>query len=351
MNPNKALTVSEYMHQPDQMEKFINVLGTDANAYVQSVLIEVASDDKLRECTPQSICKSALRAASLGLSCDKSLKQAWLVPYNKKVKSPQGDKWVKEAQFQPHYLGLRSLAMRTNKYWTINVSPVYEGQRVFYNPLTGLHVVKESNGFEGEPKAYNPGLIEVTNRRSKDMNVIGWIAYYKAKNGEEKSVYMSCVEIDDHARKYVKEYEKNQNWNDPDKRSTMEMKTVLRRLLDWTDKSGKAGEQLAEALKADTEPEAEETIEATADDVPEQQVDLHPMNIDEARQVLAVVNKEGKQKQLGNCDASELNYVYLNSIHTSNVEAAKIILKEDFRMDPPQTEKKSTEQLQKELGF
>jgi recombination protein RecT len=345
--PTKELTVVEYMHQPDQMEKFVNVLGNDANAYVQSVLIEVASDDKLRECTPQSICKSALRAATLGLSCDKSLKQAWLVPYNKKVRTPQGDKWVKEAQFQPHYLGLRSLAMRTNKYWTINVSPVYDGQRVLYNPLTGLHVVKESNGFEGEPKSYNPGLVDVTNRRAKDMTVIGWIAYYKAKNGEEKSMYMSCVEIEDHARKYVKEYEKNQNWNDADKRTTMEMKTVLRRLLDWTDKSGKGGEQLAEALKADTEQtDTENFVDVQAEDVtPETkpEPDLEPMNIDQARQTIATIN--GKEKQLGNCTSDELNWTYINGTPNQS-EAARIILVEDFRMMPPKAER-----TKKEIGF
>jgi hypothetical protein len=74
--------------------------------------------------------------------------------------------------------------MRTGKYWVINVSPVYEGQRVLENPLTGLHVVKESNGFVGEPKAYNPAhtaLVDVTERRTKSLKVIGWIGYFKAK--------------------------------------------------------------------------------------------------------------------------------------------------------------------------
>ena len=214
--PKEELTLAKYIRQPDQLEKFSNVLGDGANAYVQSVLLAVSNSNDLMECTHNSVVRSALRAASLGFSCDPAVKQAWLVPYNRKMKRKNKDGrteeyWIKEAQFQPHYLGLRTLAMRTGKYWTINVSPVYEGQRVLYNPLTGLHVVQENNGFQGEPKAYNPGLVDVTNRRSKDMKVIGWIAYYKAKNGEEKSVYMSCLEIEDHARKYVKDYEKNQN--------------------------------------------------------------------------------------------------------------------------------------------
>jgi len=349
--PTKVITVSEYMRQPEIMEKFNRLLSKDAEPFVQSVLIVVGSDDKLRECTPQSIYKSALRAASLGLSCDPALKQGWIIPRNKKIKSQSGDKWVKEAQFQPHYLGLYTLAMRTGKYWNINVSPVYEGQRVLENPLTGLHVVKEGNGFEGEPKAYNSAYIDVTSRRKKNMKVIGWIGYFKAKKGNEKSVWMSCDDIEDHAVRYVDGYEKNPNWSDPDKRPTMEMKTVLRRLLAWADLSGSESAKLADALinEPDYEP-----VDATSEDVPAidataTESDLHPMNIDEARQTIGMVN--GKEKQLGNCTSDELNYVYLNSLKSNAVEAARIILIEDFRMEPPTAEKKTPDQLQKELGF
>jgi phage RecT family recombinase len=347
--PTTALTVSDYMRKPEIMERFTALLGKDAEPFVQSVLIVVGSDDKLRDCTPQSIYKTALRAASLGLSCDPALKQGWIVPYNKNIaKKNEPKKWVKEAQFQPHYLGLRTLAMRTGKYWTINVSEICEGQRVLFNPLTGLHSVQEDNGFVGQPKAANPAYIDVTERRRKNVKIIGWLAYYKAKNGEEKSVYMSCADIDDWAVMYVKDYQDNQNWQNPDKRQTMEKKTVLRRLLDWTDKSGKDGQKLAEAMKEDFEPEV---IDAPAEDVPGVVTDLEPMNIDEARKVTGLVDGKGTQKQLGNCDPSELNYVYLNSIQPKTIEAARIILREDFRMDPPEAEKKSADQLQKELGF
>lgn len=343
-----AITVSDYMRKPENLARFTDVLGKDANAYVQSVLIVAASDEKLRECTPQSIYKSALRAASLGLSCDPAVKQAWLVPYNKKIKTPQGDKWIKEAQFQPHYLGLYTLAMRTGKYWIINVSPVYEGQRVLENPLTGLHTVMEGNGFIGEPKAYNAAYIDVTDRRKKDMKIIGWIGYFKAKKGNEKSVWMSCSEIEDHAQKFVKDYEKNPNWNDVDKRATMEMKTVLRKLLGWADLSGSENAKLADALI--NEPDYE-TVDAPAEDVPAEinEPDLEPMNIDEARRTVGIVS--GKEKQLGNCTVEELNAVYLTSLKNETIEAARIILKEDFRMEPPEAEKKTKEQLQKELGF
>lgn len=265
-NPEKALSVSEYIRKPEQMALFVDLLGEEAKPYVQSVLIAVSNSDDLLKCTPNSVTRSALRAASLGLSCDPAVKQAWLVPYNRNVGTKQSPQWIKEAQFQPHYLGLRTLAMRTGKYWTINVSPVYDNQRVLYNPLTGLHAVVEDNGFVGEPKSYNAAYVDVT-AYNKNQKRRGWIAYYKAKNGEEKSVYMSVEEIEEHARKYVKEYEKNQNWQDPDKRATMEAKTVLKKLLSWADMTGKAGEQLKEALRADAEQaEPEPFIDASVTD-------------------------------------------------------------------------------------
>lgn len=267
--PTTAITVSDYMRKPDIVKHFSEVLGNDAqaNSYIQSVLILVATDDKLQACTPVSIFKSALRAASLGLSCDPAVKQAWLIPYGKNVGTREKPQWIKEAQFQAHYLGLYSLAMRTGKYWVINVSPVYEGQRVLENPLTGLHVVQDRNGFVGEPKAYNPAytaLVDVTDRRTKDLKVIGWIGYFKAKKGNEKSVWMSIIDIEDHAKKHVKEYDKNQNWLDPDKRRTMEMKTVLRKLLAWADLSGSENAKLAEALINDPD---YETVEAHAEEI------------------------------------------------------------------------------------
>ena len=257
--------VTEYLRQPDNFQDFVSLLGKDAAPYVQSVIIAASSTDDLMRCTPQSVHRAALRAASLGLSCDPSVKQAWLVPYNRNIAAKgQPPKYIKEAQFQPHYLGLYFLAMRTNKYWIINVAPIYDVQQVFENPLTGLHAVQEENGIMGQPQSYNAAYSRnVTVRRDQGKKVIGWLGYYKTTKGFEKSVYMSCVEIYEHALTYVKDYEKNPNWQNEKKRPTMEMKTVLRALLNWADKSGiEHSQQLREALKAD------EPIDVEAEDIP-----------------------------------------------------------------------------------
>jgi len=340
-----------YMRAPEVMARFNEILGSRVGqAYVQSVLIAVAGSPDLMACTPASIYRSALRAASLGLSCDPALKQAWLVPYNRKVKAPDGsEKWVKEAQFQPHYKGLYTLAMRTGKYWQINVAPIYEGQRVMENPMTGMHAVSDGMAPAGltialaQPDAYNAAYSnDVTVRRRKDQKIIGWIGYFKTKKGFEKSVYMSCVEIDDHARQYVKEYEKNPNWNNADKRPVMEMKTVLRQLLSWADMSGTEAAQLNEALQAEEESINGEVSEAAPAN--------GGMPYDAAKQV--TVGKGKQEKFVGELDAETLNKIVESDKTTpEQKEAARVILAQDFGFHESEAPKRATEEIAKEMGF
>jgi len=261
------------LKEPNILQKFSDVLGEGgANPFIQSVLIAVADSDDLKKCTTTSVIKSALRAASLGLSCDPALKQAWLVPYNKKVKGKGGqpDTWIKEAQFQPHYMGLYQLAMRTGKYWQINVSPIYEGDDVFEDPITGRHYVQQAGStLIGDPAGANPAYYrKVTVRKSgdKERKIIGWIGFFETKKGFKKTNYMSVDEIGEHADRFVKDIEKNQNWQDAEKRKVMEMKTVLKALLNWADKSGIVGhtDELSKAIKYDN---GEEVVDGITEEL------------------------------------------------------------------------------------
>jgi recombination protein RecT len=339
--------ISDYLRKPEVMARFADLLGNrEAEAYVQSVLIAVSASPDLMQCTNASIFRSALRAASLGLSCDPALKQAWLVPYNKKIRDRDGnEKWVKEAQFQPHYRGLYTLAMRTGKYWQINVSPVYEGQRVLENPLTGLHAVQDGN-VVGQPDSYNPAYVDVTVRRRKDQKIIGWLGYFRTKKGFEKSVWMSAAEIDDHARKYVKDYAKNPNWSDQEKRQTMEMKTVLRQLLSWADLSGSENAALAEAMQS----EIVEPIDAETEEVAGTDDNGEGMSYEIARSIVVKVGKG--EKFIAELDAQALNDLLESESATDEQkEAARVVLKSDFNMESPEQPQRSEDQIKKELGF
>lgn len=332
--PAKAIVLSEYIRTPEILARFADLLGNrESQAYVQSVLIAVSGSDELMKCTPQSIVRSALRAASLGLSCDPALKQAWLVPYNKK----KGDSWIKEAQFQPHYRGLYTLAMRTGKYSEIEVIPIGSGYRVENSIEGGIVIVHEGT----EKPALALPKCDPTKARI-------WFAWFKTTRGFIKKVWMTVEEIDAHAQKYVKDYAKNPNWNDPDKRAVMEMKTVLRELLSWADKSGTENAQLTEALRADDP----DIVDAEEQDKPEivTKIITAVMNIEQARSVIGETEKG--ERFIGELSVDQLNKICLSEgTSETQKQAAVMVLKTDFNLDPPVAAPRSKEQNLRELGY
>lgn len=248
----------EYIHKPDNIIEFERILGKGAEAYVQSVAISVKDNPALQECTYDSIVNAALRSASLGLSCDPSLRQAYIIPRSKKVNGS----YIKVASFQPHYNGLYNLAQRTGKYRCISVNPIYEGETVFENVQSGLHTYSNENSQtllapDKSKEGLHTGYRNVTS--GKNVNrVIGYLGYFKTNKGFEKTIWMTVEEIEKHAKNYSDSYSKDFSaWKDPKKHPTMQMKTVLIALLKWADLSGSENALLTQALEA----EAEDTIE------------------------------------------------------------------------------------------
>jgi recombination protein RecT len=93
---------------------------------IRLALTEFSKNPGLRECTAQSIYAGIIQASQLGLEIG-VLGQAYLVPYNNKVKKKGGgDEWRKEAQFIPGYKGLISLARRSGEVTSIETHIVYE---------------------------------------------------------------------------------------------------------------------------------------------------------------------------------------------------------------------------------
>lgn len=196
--PQVGNKLNQFMRSDAIMERFEEVLGErGARAYVSSVLLTVANNDQLQQCTHASIVSSALRAATLSLSCDPAIGQAYLVPYGR------------VATFVVGYKGLRDMALRTNKYRYIHVDKIYKGEGVDIDRITGSARIiggKESN------------------------EIAGWVASFEMTNGFRKSVYMTREEIHEHAKKFSKGYERQGGvWKQNP--AMMEKKTVLRQLL------------------------------------------------------------------------------------------------------------------------
>ena len=217
-NETKALTVREYMTQETAITRFEEVLSErEARGYVNSVLIAVAANQALQSCTNQSIYTAALRAATLRLSVDSSIGEAYLTPFKDKATLVIG------------YKGLMKMALRTNKYRYINVARVYEGEEVITDRITGFVTLG------GAPTS---------------KKVIGWIAAFELVAGYAKVIYMTVEEIHAHGKRYSKSYDLPTGlWKiNPE---AMERKTVLRILLtQW----GYFDPSDARAVKEEDEP-------------------------------------------------------------------------------------------------
>ena len=115
------------------------------------------------------------------LSCDPALGHAWLVPYKNKSGGL-------DAQFQAGWKGIQHMAIRTGKYRYINVAPVFEGEDVVEDRITG------SLKFEGG----------VTSPKKEK----GLIASFALLSGLQKSIYMTNEEMEEHGKRYSKGYNK-----------------------------------------------------------------------------------------------------------------------------------------------
>lgn len=255
---NAIQKIEDHLFSPQVLSKFVGVLDKSATPYIRSVIIAVEADYKLQKCTPESIGISALRAASLQLSCDPSVKQAYLVPYWNNKKNAY------EAQFIPHYLGLYALAVRTNKYRVINVTPFPASYHLELDLTSGNSVIVNEHGV---PAVYAPKV---------DPKEAGaWYGYLRTRYNFEKKIWMTKEEIHKHASTFnPKGYNADGSlWKNKDQVHTMEMKTVLRELLNWADKSGYGDNTLREALKTDDVIDVEATDEeVTPPEVKEDEV-------------------------------------------------------------------------------
>jgi recombination protein RecT len=190
------LTVKKFFDRDDIQSKFNEMLGTGSKSFLTSLIQTVGSNSKLAECDPVSIYQCAAMGAALNLQINQNIGEAYIIPYGKK------------AQFQLGYKGLIQLAIRSNQYKKISTSPIYAGQLISDNPLTGFEfdfTVKAS----GAP--------------------IGYAAYFILKNDFEKTIYVTKEQVTAHAKKFSKTFDFGPWKTDFD---PMALKTVLKSLIN-----------------------------------------------------------------------------------------------------------------------
>jgi recombination protein RecT len=225
--------IKAQLRSEDVVMRFAEVMGDhQARGYVASVLIAVQNNEALAKCTPNSILTSAMRAATLRLSCDPSLGQAHLVPFKGKATLVVG------------YKGLKDLALRTGKYRYLNIATIYEGMEVHEDEIKGIHTL--------------------TGARKCD-NAIGYMLYFELFAGFSKTFYMTVEEIDAHAQRYSASINFDSSpWKTH--RPEMRKKTVMRLgLSKWGYFDPQDAANLAQSDEAESETFDAETIDYVPD--------------------------------------------------------------------------------------
>lgn len=197
------LTTKDYFAQKGVTQKFEQMLGKRSTAFITSVLQIVNSNDLLKNATPESVYHAAATAATLDLPLNNSLGFAYIVPFNDRKNQKQ------LATFQLGYRAYIQLAQRSGQFKTISATPIYAGQLIAENPLSGF---------------------EFDFTRKESNEVIGYASYFKLLNGFEKTLYMTKSELESHARKYSQTFKSGFGlWKD--NFDVMAMKTVIKLLL------------------------------------------------------------------------------------------------------------------------
>lgn len=199
-------TVKQFFAQDIIKNKVQEVLGQHSNQFITTVLQIASSNELLAKSDPVSILNAAMVAATLHLPINKNLGFAYIIPFNQKQKDGS---YKTVAQFQLGYKGFIQLAQRSGQFKTISATPIYEGQLIESNPLTGFR-------FDFATK--------------KSDIVIGYAAYFELLNGFQKTLYMTVDEMKQHGLKFSQTYKKDYGlWKDDF--DSMAQKTVIKLLL------------------------------------------------------------------------------------------------------------------------
>lgn len=255
MAPRQKPRFSEAIKTKGYQSLVYNTLGDPIRSqrFIASITSAVAVNPQLQECDAGSILAGALLGETLGLQPSPQLGQYYLIPFDCKIKGPDGKpiyvtdengnkikdgkgRWVilteRKAQFVLGYHGYIQMALKTGQYRDLDVVEIRQGE----------YLGRDSN--TGKPRF----RFEEDDSVRMSLPVIGYMAYFEYLNGFRKVLYWSRQKMMTHADTYSKAfsadiYRKIQDGSIPDSEmwkyssfwytdfDSMGQKTMIRQLL------------------------------------------------------------------------------------------------------------------------
>jgi recombination protein RecT len=199
--PQQPRNIIEYIKLDSIQQSAEKALGSGGRQFLTSIISFANSNAAIMECEPRSVYTACLTAATLDLSVNPNLGQAYILPYK--------NKGVMQAQFQIGYRGFIQLAERSGQFKRIGVREVRDEQLIGFDHF-------------GEPLFdFNIG---------GDGKTIGYMAYFELINGFYKIDFMTVEELEKHGKLYSQTYKKGFGvWKD--NFAAMAKKTVIKLLL------------------------------------------------------------------------------------------------------------------------
>ncbi len=169
--------------QNGNVEKYIKNKGITNNNEIQkfkSNVLAIANQYGLEKANTETIVSACYQAVLFNLPLEKNFGYCWVVPYKG------------QAQFQMGYKGYIQLAQRSQQYKKINVIDVRQ------NEIKKINYLKDEIKFK-----FISNPLERLNAK-----IVGYCAYFKLKNGFEKTLYWTNEQIEEHFLKYSETYKK-----------------------------------------------------------------------------------------------------------------------------------------------
>ena len=173
-------TIFQYLDDPRVQKGLAAVAGKILNPdrLLKLCINAVKKTPRLLECDPQTVLGAMMTSAALGLEPNTVQQQAFLIPYKKRVKLPNGQ-WADafDCQFQIGARGFVTLAYRSPRIRSIEAEAIHAGDR--FEQLAG------SQSFLRYSKA-------LVNRG----DLVGAFSYVRLEDGGEVACVLPLEEIE-----------------------------------------------------------------------------------------------------------------------------------------------------------